>query len=231
MINGIELTQVAVWLSAVLVSGGLVFSRHGWRIVRHGATLTHELGHTVFALFTMARVSGIRLDADSSGNTHTVRAVRIFPVGAIISSFFGYPAPLIFGSVFLTLLVCGYPMEALCTILGAGVLTLVFIRNLFGLLVTGIWVISSGAVLLFAPWLAPWYVLWTGSLLLFAGWKDLYQLFGVYRNSVDGGTDLHSLQNSSHIHPLFWYVLMILVAVPVTAFPVYAMATGLRLFG
>lgn len=230
MINGMDFTQIAVLLSAVLVSGGLVFTRHGWRIVRHGATLTHELGHTVFALFTLARVSGIRLDPDSSGNTHTVRTVRIFPIGAIISSFFGYPAPLIFGSVFLTLLVSGHPMEALMTILGAGILTLVFIRNLFGLLVTAIWIVSSGSVLLFAPDMASWYVLWTGSLLFFAGWKDLYQLYGVYKNNVDGGTDLHSLKESSHIHPLFWYVLMVLVAIPVSAFPVYALVTGLKVF-
>lgn len=230
MITGLDFPQTAVLLSAVLVSAGLVFTRYGWHIVRHGATLTHELGHTVFALFTMAGVSGIRLDADSSGNTHTVRAVRIFPIGAIISSFFGYPAPLLFGSLFLTLLISGHPFGALATILGAGLFTLIFIRNLFGLLVTSIWVLSAGAVLFFAPWLTTWYVLWTGSLLIFAGWKDLYQLYGVYQANRQGETDLHSLQASSHIHPLFWYVLMVLFAIPVSAFPVYALITGLKVF-
>lgn len=231
MIAGIDFTEPSVLLSAVLIAALMVFTRHGWNVVRHGATLTHELGHTVFALFTMARVSGIRLDADSSGNTHTIREVKVFPIGSIISSFFGYPAPIIFGSLFLSLLISGMPLEAMYGILGAGLLTLIFIRNLFGLLVTLIWVVSSGSVILFVPQMAAWYVLWTGSLLLFAGWKDLYQLYTVYKYDVNGTTDLHILRASSHIHPMVWYVLMILVSIPITAFPAYSMTTGVTLFG
>lgn len=229
MINGINYSEVAVWLSAVLVAGVLVFHRLSWRIVRHGATLTHELGHAVFGLFTFARVTGIRLSADSSGTTHTVRQVRVFPLGAIISSFFGYPAPILFGALFLSVLIAGYPTEAMYTIIGAGLLTLIFIRNLFGLLVTGTWIASSASIYYFLPQAIEWYVLWTGALLLFAGWKDLCQLYNVYRTDVTHSTDLHSLRVSSHIHPLFWYALMLVVAVPVTAIPLFLTAVQAQL--
>lgn len=229
MINGIDFTSSGFLLSAVMISAVMVFTRWGWHFVRYGATLTHELGHTVFGLLTLARISGIRLSPDSSGNTHSIRTVKIFPIGAIISSFFGYPAPLLFGSAFLTILLLGYPMEALATVLGAGVLTLLFIRNLFGLLITGIWVSSAGAVLLFVPWLAPWYVVWTGSLLIFAGWKDLIQLFGVYRRVGENSTDLHDLRYFSHIPAFIWYVLMTITATAVTAVPLFILLADYKL--
>lgn len=229
MINGIDLTEGTGLFSAVLVSALMVFSRKGWHFVRHGATLAHELGHAVFGLLTMAKVSGIRLSPDSSGNTHTVRTVRVFPVGAIIASFFGYPAPLLFGATFIIVLLLGHPLGALATIIGAGVLTLIFIRNLFGFLITSTWIVSAGAVLFLIPWLAPWYVLWTGSLLIFAGWKDLWQLYGVYRYNSENSTDLHDLRFFSHIHPLFWYVLMVITAIPVSLAPIYIMLAGIKM--
>lgn len=218
-----DYTGTAVLLSAVLVSGLMVFPRKLWRFTRHGSTLAHELGHALFGMVTMARITGIRLHMDSSGVTHAVRSVRVFPIGAIISSFFGYPAPIIFGSVVISLMLTGHPMGAMYAIAGAGLVTLFFIRNLFGLLVTLIWLVSSVAVTIFAPWAASWYVLWTGSLLIFGGIKDLLSLRRVYK-SADAETDLHSLKSSSHIPMGFWYWLMWIASASAVAVPVLLLA-------
>lgn len=222
-----DYTETAVWLSAVLVSAIMVFTRKAWRFSRHGATLTHELGHAVFGMLTMARISGIRLHMDSSGVTHSIRSVRVFPIGAIISGFSGYPAPIIFGSVFLSLLFSGHPMEAMYTILIAGLVTLLFIRNLFGLLVTLIWVVSAATVVLFVPWAIPWYVVWTGSLLIFGGFKDLTVLRKIYKRAPETQTDLYDLRMSSHIPQGFWYWTMWIVSIANLGLPALFLAERL----
>lgn len=222
-------TETAVLLSAVLVSGLMVFPRKAWRFARHGSTLTHELGHAVFGMLTMARISGIRLHMDSSGVTHSTRSIRVFPVGAIISGFFGYPAPAIFGSVIISLLITGHPMGAMYAIAGAGLVTLFFIRNLFGLLVTAIWLGSSVAVTIFAPWAAPWYALWTGSLLIFGSIKDLLNLRRIYKTDPDSVTDLHNLKSSSHLPMGFWYWLMWIVSAVAVSIPVLLLSENIFL--
>lgn len=211
------LSEGAQWLSAVLVAGLMVFTRHGWIVARYGATLTHELGHTVFGMLTQAKISGIRLYADSSGGTHSNRVVRIFPFGAIISSFFGYPAPVIFGSVFLSLLLLVSPVHALWAIIGAGVLTLLFIRNLFGLLVTLTWVASSASVIFYLPEFMVWFSLWTAFLMLFGGFKDLWMLHNIYHENE--GTDLHDLKYASHLPMAFWHWMMWIVSIVVALMP------------
>lgn len=203
-----DYAETAIWLSAVLVSAIMVFTPQAWRFARHGATLAHELGHAVFGMLTMARVRAIRLHMDSSGVTHSIRSVRVFPVGAIISGFLGYPAPVIFGSVFLSLMFSGHPMVAMYTIIIAGLVTLIFIRNLFGLLVALIWTGSAVAVTLFVPWAITWYVIWTSFLLIFGGFKDLRVLRKIYKNNPATETDLYDLKMSSHLPQGFWYWMM-----------------------
>lgn len=213
------LSEGSHWLSAVLVAGLMVFTRYGWVVARYGATLTHELGHAITGLLTQARITGIKLYRDSSGGTHSHRKVSLFPFGAIISSFFGYPSPIIFGSFVLTLAFIASPVHALWAIVAAGALTLIFIRNFFGLLVVLTWLGSSLGVMFYLPDVMVWFAIWTGALMIFGGFKDLWMLYNIsYQNE---GTDLHDLKYVSHIPMAFWHTLMYLVSIASLAVPAY----------
>ncbi|MGB5951233.1 MAG: M50 family metallopeptidase, partial [Ornithinimicrobium sp.] len=66
-------TQAAPPIIIVAVLGMLallaVGSPQGYRLIRHGVTVLHEVGHAGIALLVGRRLSGIRLHSDTSGVT------------------------------------------------------------------------------------------------------------------------------------------------------------------
>lgn len=211
-----------IWSSTALVSALVVFTRQGWYYARHGATLTHELGHAIIGSLTFAKVSGIHLNMDSSGHTRSARAVRVFPLGAIASTFSGYPFPILMGSVIMAMLISGNIMAALWTVIAMGAVTLIFIRNIFGLVVTLSWVALAGLCFYYPP-LAPWYTTLIAFVLVFAGFKDLAMLYRIQKYDDEESTDLHVLKYYSHFPRMFWYGLMWTVSALYLVIPGYTL--------
>jgi hypothetical protein len=99
----------------------------------------HELGHAIAAILSGRFVSGIRIHRNHSGDaTSSGRGVA----GTVISGIFGYPAPAIAGAALLWSVFTGYTATALFAGGVVLVVTLLVIRNLFGVLV----VLASAAV-------------------------------------------------------------------------------------
>lgn len=79
-----------VLLLCALAGVGLALWPVSWRLGKYAATYVHEAGHAVAAIATVRRLGAIRLEADGSGTTSSAGTRGI---GAVITSFAGYPAP------------------------------------------------------------------------------------------------------------------------------------------
>jgi hypothetical protein len=116
----------------VVVAALLSIPRFTWRWFGLFATLVHELGHAFAALLSGRVVNGIRIRRDHSGDAMTTGRGGF---GTVLSGVFGYPAPAIVGAALLWSVFNGY--TALALLVGGIilVLTVLVIRNLFGVLV------------------------------------------------------------------------------------------------
>lgn len=120
------------WLvagTAVLAVAVLV-NRPAWALARHVLTLAHEASHGLAATVTGRRLGGVRLHADSSGETVSVGPAR--GLGLVLTTVAGYPGPALLGLGLAWLLHTGHLRAALW--LGVGLLAalLLVMRNPFG---------------------------------------------------------------------------------------------------
>lgn len=189
-----------------------------WHIVRHPVTLVHEVGHAVVGLLVGARLSGIKLNADSSGVTTTQHAIS----GNFFSRFFttlsGYPAPAFFGAAAVTAAISGYTHAGWLALLVMGGLTLVFSRSLFTVLsAAGFTALAALFVFVFgdAEW-STWALALFGGILAFGCINTLLDLTHLTYRKTDEGTDARSLGQLTGISRWFWVVIMWLLAVAVS---------------
>lgn len=126
---------------AIIGAAAIVLSvpRATWRWFGLFTTLVHELGHAFAAALTGRRVTAIHIRADQSGSAHSMGRPGF---SAVFSGFFGYPTPALVGLGLVAAVFNGYASAALVAGGVIIVLTLIFIRNLFGVLV----VLVSAAV-------------------------------------------------------------------------------------
>lgn len=80
-------------LLSFLAGGVAAAVPYTWNIFRSAATWVHEAGHAIVALLTGRSVTGIRVNADSSGLTEHVGSRT--GLGRVLTAFAGYPAPVI----------------------------------------------------------------------------------------------------------------------------------------
>lgn len=137
-----------------------------WRYVRNLITIAHEGGHALVGVLTGRRLSGIRLESDTSGLTIT--RGRPNGPGAVLTLAAGYTAPALLGLGAAALLAGGRTVLLLWITFALLVAMLLFIRNLYGLLAllivgTGVFVASwygSAEVQTTAAYLGTWILLW-----------------------------------------------------------------------
>ena len=96
------------------------------------ATLVHELGHAFAAILSGRVVHGIRIRRNHSGDAMS-SGRGVF--GTVLSGVFGYPAPAIVGAALLWCVFNGLTAPALLIGGVILILTILVIRNLFGVLV------------------------------------------------------------------------------------------------
>jgi hypothetical protein len=127
-------------LALIVVSAvALSIPKATWAWFGLFTTLVHELGHAFGALLTGRIVHGIQVHQNHSGSTVSVGYGTL---SLVISGFFGYPAPALAGAGLLWSVFTGYTAAAMLAGTVIILLTLLFIRNGFGLLV----VLGSAAV-------------------------------------------------------------------------------------
>ena len=208
--------------SAVLAVVALAAVVFAWPVVRTLVTICHESGHALVAVLVGRRLSGVRLHADTSGVT--VSKGRPTGPGAVATFFAGYPAPAVVGIGVALLAGTGHAAGVLWLLVVLAAVLLVWIRNLYGVLV----VVGAGAAVALATWYAPPLVLgWIGTglawLLLVSAPRPVIELM----RSRSPGSDAAKLAGLTRVPKAVWYVLWLLVTVAALAAGALWMVPGL----
>jgi len=195
----------------VLAAAVLAIPRATWQWFGLFTTLVHELGHAVAALLTGRVVHGIRIRRNHSGEALSSGRGGFGPV---LSGFFGYPAPAIVGLAQLWSVVNGY--TALALLVGGAmlVLTLLVIRNLFGVLVVAVSAGASVALWFFAtPDVQGFALLVLAIALLVGSVRGLATVVGVHLRRRDQlqTSDAWLLYRRTGIPSPVWLVLFAVV--------------------
>ncbi|MFT4187959.1 MAG: M50 family metallopeptidase [Aeromicrobium sp.] len=195
------------WLP-VAVALALVTVPVVWPFARHAVTLVHELGHAGVAVLTGRTLNGIRLNADSSGLTVSRGKPR--GLGMIATAAAGYLAPSFVGLALIGAVHAGWSHEALWALLGVLVVTLVFIRNAFGLLIVVTALAAVGASLRWAD------TLWQTTIVETAAWfwllaapRTVLELWTNRRRQRSGTTDADVLARLTHLPAALWNLILL----------------------
>jgi hypothetical protein len=215
------------WAVAVSAAVALlvVASPRLWRWARMSITIAHEGGHALASLLSGRRLEGIRLHADTSGETFT-RGRGSGP-GIVLTALAGYLTPPLLGAGAAGLLAAHRVTLLLALVLALLAVTLLAIRNWYGVLA----VLATAAVVLAVTWLAgaptraafAYGVTW---FLLFGGGRPVIELSRSRARARRRGRP--PLSDADHLAALtgapgaLWVALFALVAVA-------ALALGARL--
>jgi len=179
-----------------------------WRRTRMLMTIAHEAGHAVVGRLCGRQVSGIKLNADTSGVTLT--RGRASGPGMVATLFAGYPAPAVVGVAAAATLAYGHAVALLWGFLAAVVLMLLAIRNVYGGLVL---LVIGGALAAATYWLTPAQ---QGLVAHLLGW---ILVLGAARPVVElltgprrAGSDPVQLARVTRLPYALWLGLFVLVA-------------------
>jgi len=146
-IAGQHISRPAMAAAGLALALLAVVPRSVWRRTRLGVTAVHESGHAAIALLVGRKVTAIHLRPDSSGVTiHYGRGGR---VRRIVTAAGGYPAPGLLALAGAWLVAHREVRVWLIVLLALGVVNVVlWIRNLFGLVVVAGWMGAVGWLIL-----------------------------------------------------------------------------------
>jgi len=198
---------VAIVIGAAILS----IPRLTWQWFGLFTTLVHELGHAVAALLTGRLVHGIRIRRNHSGEALSSGTGGF---GITVIGVFGYPAPAIVGAAQLWSVLNGYTAIALFVGGIVLVLTLLVIRNLFGVLVVAA---SAGVSALLWFWATPdqqgYALLVIGIALLVGSVRGLGTVIGVHTRRRDQlqTSDAYLLYRRTGVPSPVWLALFALI--------------------
>lgn len=195
----------------LLAATALSIPRGTWRYFGLLATATHELGHAFAALMSGQRLGGIRLSLDHSGTTTSYSRGRL---ASVWSGFWGYPVPALAGAALVWSGFNGWGPAALTAGSLILVLSLLFVRNLAGFLIT-LAAAASGAVLIFfVPHAFTGHVaIALGLALLVAAVRDVIKLIHVHVRRRDrlASSDAYLLYRSTSVPSFIWIALFVAI--------------------
>ncbi len=194
--------------SLVLAAAALVAVVGAWPIVRMLVTICHEGGHALVAVLAGRRLSGIRVHSDTSGLT--VSRGRPRGPGMVVTLLAGYPAPMVVGLGSALLVGTGHAAGVLWLLVLLAAVLLVWVRNLYGVLV----VVAAAAVLAGVTWYSPPVILgWVATglawVFLWAAPRPVLELLGHH----SPGSDAAQLAGLTHIHRYAWGLLWLVLTV------------------
>lgn len=213
----------------VLVTGvvalALVLAPPTWPRVRLGVTVVHEAGHAVVAVLVGRRLQGIRLHADTSGVT--VSRGRPTGPGMVATVAAGYLAPAALGVGAALLLDAGRGVALLWLVLLLLAALLVWVRNLYGVLILLVAGVGVGLLTWYAaPQLqsvAAYLVAW---LLLLAAPRPVLELVGEGRRR-SRASDPDQLARLTRVPAPAWCALMLVANLAGLAVGVLTLAPDL----
>ena len=208
-------TALILGISAI-VALAITLWRPSSKAVKYLTTLFHEVGHAVVALILGGHIQRIRIEADGSGATGTAHAIRLrYKLVRIIELLAGYSFPVNVGTALIMFSWIG--VEPLYLLIFTGLVALfalIFIRNLFGLLVIVIYASLIGASFLLQgiiPISYPMAVI--GFLLFFVGIKDIKNVTSMNLQKMrnpENKNDFQLLKDETFIPALVWNILFII---------------------
>jgi hypothetical protein len=154
-----------------------------WRVTRIAITIAHESGHAAASVLSGRKLDGIRLHADTSGETVS-RGRRTGP-GVVITALAGYVTPPLLGAGAAALLATERVTLLLALLVLLLAVTLLLVRNWYGVLAVLLTGGALGGVIVLAgpaPRAAFGYaVAW---FLLFGGVRPVAELARTRRRAV-----------------------------------------------
>ncbi|HET7414984.1 MAG TPA: M50 family metallopeptidase [Arthrobacter sp.] len=209
----------------VIVTAAVVLAvpRSTWRYFGLFVTVIHELGHAFAGLLTGQRLTGIRINSDQSGSTHSLGrgGWRVVWTG-----FWGYPTPALAGAALIWCALNGWHPAALSASVVVIALTLLFIRNWYGVLVILGCVLISGALLLYADRTLLGYItLVLGVALVVGAARDWLNVASVHvrRRRELASSDAYILYRRTKIAAGLWLALFGVVIAAAAAFSVWSL--------
>jgi len=190
----------------------LVLNAGTWRVARNAITIAHESGHALASLLSGRRLYGIRLHADTSGETVS-RGKRTGP-GMVFTALAGYLTPPLLGAGAAWLLAAHHVVATLWLLLALLAATFLAIRNAFGVLAVLLAAAAVGAVTWYASATVQavfgYGVAW---FLLFGGVRPLVELHRQRRRGRARHSDADQLANLTRVPGGVWLALFGLIAV------------------
>lgn len=196
------------------------------RVLGPITTIFHEFGHAFTGMLFGARVLGIRVSFDSSGEArlaHPPGPRR--HIGRKMSLWAGYLTPPLTGLIMLTLTRLGHEPWPLITSGATGVTVLLFIRNWQGLATMLAYLAAIAAAAINWRGLGDEIISALAWLLLIGGILDLLRAGRiVFRNTAE--TDFHFLARESRLPfpPAAHYISYLII----TAALIIGASTGIR---
>ena len=209
-----------------MVAALLSIPRATWKWFGLFATLVHELGHAFAAILSGRVVKGIRIRRDHSGDAMSTGRGSL---GTVLSGVFGYPAPAIVGAALLWSVFSGYTAAALLIGGVILVLTVLVIRNAFGIVVV---LASAGVAALLwfyaTPEVQGYALLVLGVALLVGSVRGLVTVVGVHTSRRDQlrASDAYLLYKRTHVPSPVWLAIF---AALIGASVVFAVSSYLAL--
>lgn len=193
-------------VSALLAVVALALVVLGWPLVRTLVTVCHESGHAIVAVLVGRRLTGVRLHADTSGVT--LSRGRPTGPGMVATLLAGYPGAAFAGLGLALLAGTGHASGVLWLLVLGALLLLVWIRNLYGLVV----VVAAGTAVALATWYAPptvlgWIATGLAWLFLISAPRPVLELF----RSRSATSDAAQLAALTHLHRYVWCVLWLVL--------------------
>ena len=198
-------------LAILAVAAALSIPRATWQWFGLFTTLVHELGHAVAAILTGRVVHGIRIRRNHSGDAlSSGRGV----LGTIVSGVMGYPAPAVVGAAQLWCVFTGYTSIALFAGGVVLLLTLLVIRNAFGVLVVLASAAASAALWFYAtPEVQSYALLVLGIALLVGSVRGLLGVIAVHtsRRTQLQTSDAYLLFRRTGVPSPLWLALFVAI--------------------
>lgn len=200
--------ELAGWTLVAVLALGFVAATWwpAWRVLRLVVTLVHELGHALVGVACGRRFTGFVLRSDMSGHAVTVGPAS--GAGVVATTWAGYPAPGIVGTLLVGLATAGWAAPTLALLLVGLLTTLTRVRSaLTGLVVVA--VLTACAALWW--WrddaLQQQVLVGVGLLLLVGAWRHLATMLG----GIEPRSDPGSLARTTGVPAVLWVASFALV--------------------
>lgn len=198
----------------------LVLTPQIWRWAGYFVTVVHEGGHAVAGLTVGRRLHGIKIRWDRSGET--MSAGSGFIPFRIWTTWWGYPAPAVLGSVYLWAAAEGYQGIAMTITLIISFILFLQIRSFMALISISITMAATWALWWYAPDNVVVMALYgLGWFLILGGIRVLLDLTTNHLKGDTDDSDARALREMTYIIPGFFWLLTFWAATLVAfAFPV-----------